>query len=81
MERVLRGADGWGKWETGGGEWRGGLGLEGVGAEGVGEGVRNGGAVGPGGMPLEVGKCLGESALKFLTKLYDGTMEGGGVPE
>ena len=32
-------------------------------------------------IPMEVWKCLGESALKFLTKLYNRTMEGERMPE
>ena len=32
-------------------------------------------------IPVEVWKCLGESALKFLTKLYNRTMEGERMPE
>ena len=38
-----------------------------------------------GGMPrrhaVEAWKCLGESALKFLTKLYNRTMESERMPE
>ena len=30
---------------------------------------------------VEVWKCLGESALKFLTKLYNRTMESERMPE
>ena len=37
--------------------------------------MKNGKAVGPDYIPVEVSKCLGESALKFLTKLYNRTME------
>ena len=32
-------------------------------------------------IPVEVWKCLGERALKFLTKLYNRTMEGERIPE
>ena len=32
-------------------------------------------------MPVEVWKCLGESALKFLTKLYNIMMESERMPE
>ena len=35
---------------------------------------KDGKAVGPDDIPVEVWKCLGESALKFLTKLYNRTM-------
>ena len=38
-------------------------------------------AVGPDDIPVEVWKCLGESALKFLTKLYNRTMESERMPE
>ena len=37
--------------------------------------MKNGNAVGSDDIPVEVWKCLGESALKFLTKLYNRTME------
>ena len=37
--------------------------------------MNNGKVVGPGDIHVEVWKCLGESALKFLTKLYNKTME------
>ena len=37
--------------------------------------------VGPDDIPVEVWKCLGESALKFLTKLYNRTMESARMPE
>ena len=30
---------------------------------------------------MEVWKCLGDSAYEFLTKLYNRTMESGGMPE
>ena len=42
---------------------------------------KDGMSVGPDDIPVEVWKCLGESALKFLTKLYNITMEidAGGV--
>ena len=35
----------------------------------------------PGRLPVEVWKCLGESALEFLTKLYNRTMESERMPE
>ena len=38
-------------------------------------------AVGPDDIPVEAWKCLGESALKFLTKLYNRTMESERMPE
>ena len=43
--------------------------------------MKNGKAVGPDDMPVEVWQCLGESALKFLTKLYNRTMESERMPE
>ena len=43
--------------------------------------MKNGKAVGPDDIPGEVWKCLGESALKFLTKLYNRTMESERMPE
>ena len=43
--------------------------------------MKNGKAVGPDDIPVEVWKCLGESALKFLTKLYSRTMESERMPE
>ena len=43
--------------------------------------MKNGKAVGQDDIPVEVWKCLGESALKFLTKLYNRTMESERMPE
>ena len=43
--------------------------------------MKNGKAVGPDDIPVEVWKCLGESALKFRTKLYNRTMESERMPE
>ena len=43
--------------------------------------MKNGKAVGPDDIPVEVWKCLGEIALEFLTKLYNRTMESERVPE
>ena len=43
--------------------------------------MKNGKAVGPDDIPVEVCKCLGESALRFLTKLYNRTMESERMPE
>ena len=43
--------------------------------------MKNGKAVGPDDIPVEVWKCLAESALKFLTKLYNRTMESERMPE
>ena len=45
------------------------------------QGMTNGKAVGPYDKPVEVWKCLGESALGFLTKLYNRTMESERMPE
>ena len=43
--------------------------------------MKNGKAVGPDDILVEVWKCLGESALTFLTKLYNRTMESERMPE
>ena len=43
--------------------------------------MKNEKAVGPDDIPVEVWKCLGESALKFLTKMYNRTMESERMPE
>ena len=43
--------------------------------------MKNGKAVGPDDIPVEVWKCIGESALKFLTKLYNRTMESERMPD
>ena len=43
--------------------------------------MKNGKAVGPDDIPVAVSKCLGESALKFLTKLYNITMQSERMPE
>ena len=43
--------------------------------------MKNGKAVGPDDIPVQVWKCLGESALKFLRKLYNRTMESERMPE
>ena len=43
--------------------------------------MKNGKTVGPNDIPVEEWKCLGESALKFLTKLYNRTMESERIPE
>ena len=37
--------------------------------------MKNGKAVGPDDIPVEVWKCLDEIALEFLMKLYNRTME------
>ena len=42
--------------------------------------MKNGKVVGPDDIPVEVWKCLGEIALKFLTKLYNRTMESERMP-
>ena len=50
----------------------------------LGEGMKrmkNGKAVGPDDIPMDVCKCLGENALEFLTKLYNKTMESGRMPD
>ena len=43
--------------------------------------MKNGKAVGPDDIPVEVWKCLGENALTFLAKLYNRTMESERMPE
>ena len=43
--------------------------------------MNNGKAVGPDDIPVEVWKCLGESAMKLLTKLYNRTMERETMPD
>ena len=43
--------------------------------------MKNGKAVGPDEIPVEVWKCLGEIVLEFLTKLYNRTMESKRMPE
>ena len=43
--------------------------------------MKNGKAVGPDDIPVEVWKCLGEGALEFLSKLYNRTMESEKMPE
>ena len=52
--------------------------VESISKEEVGGGdmqrMKDGKAVGPDDIPVEIWKCLGQSALKFLTKLYNRTM-------
>ena len=58
--------------------------VESIGKEEVRENMQRkkyGKAVGPDDIPVEVWKCLGGSALMFLTKLYNRTMESGRMPE
>ena len=43
--------------------------------------MKNEKAVGPDDIPVEVRKCLRKSALEFLAKLYNRTMESEGMPE
>ena len=43
--------------------------------------VKNGKAVGPDDIPVEVWKCIGEIALEFLAKLHNRTMESERMPE
>ena len=45
------------------------------------KGVKNGKAVCPDDIPVEVWKCLGEIALEFPTKLYNRTIESERMPE
>ena len=45
------------------------------------KGMKNGKAVAPDDIPVEVWKCLGDIALEFLTKLYNRTMESERTPE
>ena len=42
--------------------------------------MKNGKAVGPDDIPMEVWKCLGDVALEFFTKLYNRTMESEKMP-
>ena len=58
--------------------------VESISKEEVRENMRrtnNGKAVGPDDILVEVCECLGESALKFLTKLYNRMMESESMPE
>ena len=43
--------------------------------------MKNGKAVGPDDIPVDVWKYLGETALVFLSKLYNRTMESERMPE
>ena len=43
--------------------------------------MKNGKAVGPDDIRLEVWTCLGDIALEFHTKLYNRTMESERMPE
>ena len=43
--------------------------------------MKNGKAVAPNDIPVEIWKCLGDIALEFLTKLYNRTMESERMPE
>ena len=43
--------------------------------------MKNGKAVGPDDIPVQVWKCLGEIELEYLTKLYNRTMESERMPE
>ena len=43
--------------------------------------MKNGKAVGPDDIPVKVCECLGEIALKLLTKLYNITMESERMPD
>ena len=43
--------------------------------------MKNGKAVGPDDIPVEVWKCLGEIARSSFTKLYNRTMESERMPE
>ena len=75
MEGILHGADDGGRVN---------LEVESISEEEVRENMqrmKNGKAVGPDDIPVEVWTCLGESALKFLTKLYNRTMESERMPE
>ena len=59
----------------------GNLEVEKISKEEVRENMKNGKAVGPDDIPVEVWKCLREIALEFLTKLYNRTMESERMPE
>ena len=43
--------------------------------------MKNGKTVGPDDIPVEVWKCIGNSAREFLTNLYDRTMESERMPD
>ena len=42
---------------------------------------KNGEAVGPDDIPVEVWMCLGERAVEFLTKLFSTILDSGKMPE
>ena len=43
--------------------------------------MKSGKAVGPDNTPVDVWKCIEESVLEFLTKLYNRTLESEMIPE
>ncbi|KAK3535500.1 hypothetical protein QTP70_016924 [Hemibagrus guttatus] len=43
--------------------------------------MKSGKAVGPGDIPVEVWKCLGEAAVEFLTSLFNRILESEKIPE
>ncbi|KAG7470479.1 hypothetical protein JOB18_047048 [Solea senegalensis] len=43
--------------------------------------MKNGKAVGPDDIPVEVWKCLGEEAVEFLVRLFNRILESEGMPE
>uniref|UniRef100_A0A8C4T634 ribonuclease H n=1 Tax=Erpetoichthys calabaricus TaxID=27687 RepID=A0A8C4T634_ERPCA len=43
--------------------------------------MKNGKAVGPHDIPMEAWRCLGEMAVKFLTRLFNGILESERMPE
>ena len=45
------------------------------------QGMKNGKALGPDGIPAEVWKCLGESAVEFLASLFNRILDGEPMPD
>ena len=43
--------------------------------------MKKGKAVGPGELPVEVWKCMGEMGIKFLTRLFNRLLMGERIPE
>ena len=55
--------------------------MEMISKEELRENMKSGKAAGPDDIPVEVWKCLAESTLEFLMKLYNRTMESERMPE
>ncbi|KAG2455321.1 RTJK polymerase, partial [Polypterus senegalus] len=43
--------------------------------------MKNGKAIGPDDIPMEAWRCLGEMAMEFLTRLFNGILESERMPE